>query len=107
MLTPNFKSILQDSVEDWRREGSKMLSIYENSYVTIAATKSSDSSQGCFSHAPESKFSRRKTFWTGDYQPYDLHCREELPQCIEIPLQTRGWVLQERLLSKKTIHFME
>lgn len=106
ILTP-LGSIIQDSVEDWRREGSKMASIYESSYVTVAATRSSDSSQGCFAKAHPRKLSRKKTFLNPANQPYELHCYEPLPLCVEIPLQTRGWVLQERVLPKRIIHFVE
>ena len=34
---------------DWQRESSKMATIYQNSYLSIAATKFKDSSGGIFS----------------------------------------------------------
>ncbi|KAH8653180.1 hypothetical protein BGZ60DRAFT_362419, partial [Tricladium varicosporioides] len=40
--------ILQDSLIGWETEFSKMASIYQNSYITIAATSPSDTFEGCF-----------------------------------------------------------
>jgi hypothetical protein len=34
--------------EDWACEAAEMATIYDNSYVTIAATASEDSSEACF-----------------------------------------------------------
>lgn len=36
--------IIQDDPEDWRQEAAQMVSIYENEYVTIAATDGDDGS---------------------------------------------------------------
>ena len=43
--------IIQDDTDDWRRESAKMASIYQNSYITIAATMSANDHGGCFSAA--------------------------------------------------------
>ncbi|KAG4433188.1 hypothetical protein IFR05_011323 [Cadophora sp. M221] len=43
--------IIQDDEEDWERESSKMADVYQNSYITIAATCAADSSVGMFSIA--------------------------------------------------------
>ena len=40
--------IIQDDPQDWERESAQMASIYRNSYLTISATASPDSSSGCF-----------------------------------------------------------
>lgn len=44
--------IVQDDPEDWEVEASQMASIYEGSYLTIAATSSRDSRGGCIIEAP-------------------------------------------------------
>ncbi|USP79221.1 uncharacterized protein yc1106_06495 [Curvularia clavata] len=44
--------IIQDDVEDWRFEGSKMSQIYSGAYITLAATASRDASGGCFVTPP-------------------------------------------------------
>lgn len=40
--------IIQDDDIDWQRQASKLLSIYENLYVALAATASDGSAGGCF-----------------------------------------------------------
>jgi hypothetical protein len=105
--------IAQDSKEDWERNAAAMWEIYTNSYVTIAATASRDSSQGLFRtriaatvvpsivRVPES----HPQLDGGIYRCYDS---DEWNECVEFAaLNKRGWVLQERLLSPRIIHFAE
>jgi hypothetical protein len=40
--------IIQDAEENWARESSRMCSVYSNSWVTFAATSSTDGSGGLF-----------------------------------------------------------
>lgn len=40
--------IIQDDLDDWRREGSKMASIYANSCITFAASASRSAREGLF-----------------------------------------------------------
>ncbi|KAG9237206.1 heterokaryon incompatibility protein-domain-containing protein, partial [Amylocarpus encephaloides] len=97
--------IIQDSNADWQFEASKMASIYAKSYLTIAASKSRSSQDGCFTSAntlhlahpiPRSNHSSAS----------EIYARRALPHGEdEWPLLTRGWVLQERLLSPRMLHF--
>lgn len=41
--------ILQDDPADWQAESAKMADIYQNSYITLAATSASNGNAGCFS----------------------------------------------------------
>ena len=41
--------IAQDDPDDWERESAKMADIYQNSFLTLAATASSSGMGGCFS----------------------------------------------------------
>jgi hypothetical protein len=87
-----------------------MSSIYQNSYITIAATKSTDDEGGCFSQASPLNL---------DYKPStagQLYVREKLVHWNTLghsdllrayPLLTRGWVYQERLLSPRVLHFTQ
>lgn len=126
--------IVQDSVEDWRAESSKMAEVYANAYVTISSDAAKDSFAG-FLQPPSRQVPRRKTI---RYQSHAsnrsaipgrrvdgegvIHIRyrgflaEELPfHCWSSPAETSGrsrlseraWVFQERLLSSRTIHFSE
>ena len=40
--------IIQDSYSDWEYQSSRMADVYAKSYLTIAASSSSDDSSGCF-----------------------------------------------------------
>ena len=99
---------MQDSKDDWLHEASVMHKVYSNSYCTIAAAASADSYQGLF---------RQRTThflypcevpipWLnskGTYQLVDYHfwCSQIQDQ----PLHRRGWVVQERLLAPRVLHF--
>ncbi|KAH7369637.1 heterokaryon incompatibility protein-domain-containing protein [Rhexocercosporidium sp. MPI-PUGE-AT-0058] len=76
--------IIQDDQEDWERESSKMGDIYQNSYITIAATCAADSSVGMFSHA-RPIHRPRVVYQERLLSPRILHfLREELAcECVE------------------------
>lgn len=98
--------IIQDSAEDWLKESAGMGEIYKHSFVTIAATNAEDSASG---------FLKKRIAEIN----CNIHLEEEveLQVCIrpriewycfaEIggPLSKRAWVLQERLLARRILHF--
>jgi hypothetical protein len=107
--------IKQDSEEDWISESSKMADIYGNAAVTIAAASGRDCNAGCFikdnsvarhmleSIRPHPMLGRFKlrlpdsnigTIFLGVQNYHDP---------LEEPLNTRGWALQERLLSPRLL----
>ncbi|KAH3970441.1 hypothetical protein HBI18_113620 [Parastagonospora nodorum] len=104
--------IIQQDIDDWKEAAATMADIYENAFLTIAATKSSDSEGGCFSrltsrdqatHLESSGLYASKC--VEPYYPgtgYALMSREG-----PWPLLRRAWVFQERLLSPRVIHFTE
>ncbi|KAF2742855.1 HET-domain-containing protein [Sporormia fimetaria CBS 119925] len=99
--------ILQGCANDWRREGGRMAEIYANAFITLAATKSSNCDEGMFSQPSNSCPPRSGTFFNGVGQPYKLHCRKAMKVPDKYPLLDRGWAFQERLLSKRIVHFAE
>ncbi|KAF2812942.1 HET-domain-containing protein [Mytilinidion resinicola] len=126
--------IIQDDSRDWQIESAKMAQIYQNSCLTIAATASPDGSKGCFfdrgpDHAIEIRYTPRALSDTDTSQATSAHF-ESLQlsgsggEAIETatfracfvgiyvvdplrksPLNSRGWVVQERMLSRRLIHF--
>jgi hypothetical protein len=94
---------VQDDEEDWQKESAKMAHIYQNSYVTIAATGSRGAGDGLFSKHSKTKVSG--IFRDGS--DYEVHARPVIDHMDEahFPLFKRGWVFQERLLAPRVLHF--
>jgi hypothetical protein len=96
--------IIQDDLEDWATESKKMEAVFRNAYCTIAATSAEDSTKG-FLKRPEEKdvmlpeCSHGKVYiWTPIVDDFDGDVTKGV-------LNTRAWVLQERALSRRTLHF--
>jgi hypothetical protein len=101
--------IIQDSGDDWGKEARKMADIYSSSYCNIAATHTRSCDDGLFTIHDLSKSAVIcvDTCWDGvDIHQLGLVDYEFLIKKLErAPLNSRGWVLQERFLSPRTIHF--
>ncbi|KAI0803522.1 heterokaryon incompatibility protein-domain-containing protein [Xylaria sp. FL0064] len=105
--------IVQDDAEDWQREAGKMKSVYGNSYLNIAANQAVDSSGDLFTSSslgveyPACKVPRYPDIQIRP-QPHLTHRHfgsnyTNFP--AESPLMQRGWVLQERILSPRVVHY--
>lgn len=87
-----------------------MAQIYQNSYVTLAATKSSDGAGGLFARDTKLEIDGIHTdgrSYTATYDSTIWHWSStpgQLPM-TNFPLLRRGWVYQERLLSPRMLHF--
>ncbi|KAK4183263.1 heterokaryon incompatibility protein-domain-containing protein [Podospora australis] len=96
--------IIQDSVDDWAKESVMMASIYGNSTLNIAATASRDGRGGCF--RTRRTRALRPVKITLQETPFYLIDAEMWWEAFEkAPLNKRAWVLQERLLSPRVLHF--
>jgi len=103
--------IMQDSEADWKAEALRMGQAYANSLCNINATSSLDPSGGFFfSRDPDAVqplLVRPSKNWlqhTDDvlhlcYSPDSWEVNVE-----KAPLNTRAWVLQERLLAPRQLH---
>lgn len=105
------------SKADWEHESKQMANVYASAECTISACGSADSSGGCFrSRNPLVYFpchiltekqagatgqrglavrARRDEFWANTFQT----------QVDQSPLSGRAWAFQERMLSRRMIHF--
>lgn len=123
--------IIQDDDADWRREASRMASIYSQSFITFAASKSQNACEGLYSAThicqhqqnlsstilPESvgpSFSSAESLEslrsfhmsTSDGSLHRVILRKGSDHRLErLPLTSRGWAFQERLLSPRVVHF--
>lgn len=108
--------IIQDSTSDWEAESVTMAAVYRNAYLTIAAGTDAAATDG---------------FLAYQYPAIDFPAPFQMPWCTEegiesvlaariipgyemhgdaveeIPLETRGWCLQEELLSTRLLTYRE
>ncbi|KAK4198860.1 heterokaryon incompatibility protein-domain-containing protein [Triangularia verruculosa] len=112
--------IIQDSESDWRHQSAEMINIYENSYLTLCATASVDDDGGFYGEIQPERQPHEIIVTGPDGKDYQLLVRKNLadrhlplPWGVDhddnrkkyFPLLTRAWVFQERLLSKRLLHF--
>lgn len=101
----------RDDLSDWLREASLMHKVYRHGHFNISATGAVDGTEGLFA---ERDHTAKGHEWV-DLQVEGLSGGST--PCIAVdfffwadnvitaPLNSRGWVLQERILSKRVLHF--
>ena len=112
--------IVQDDSNDWIDQAGRMAGIFDNAYLTIAASKAKDSASGCFSKVervyrglPLPGFDNIFIRYTvplplhSSWVTYEGPALRRDPKRVGQywPLLTRAWVFQEILLSKRVVHF--
>ncbi|KAH8592660.1 heterokaryon incompatibility protein-domain-containing protein [Bisporella sp. PMI_857] len=99
--------VIQDDPHDWETESWRMQTIFSLAYCTIAAGSTTDRNDGFLKPRAATAAEREVKIPRLSHGPlyvcdaiddFDFHV-----ECSE--LSTRGWVLQERALSRRMIHF--
>jgi hypothetical protein len=95
--------IIQDDGKDWENEAGKMEDVFASSYVTIAATSATSSVAGFLGARHDRPCI---TVRTHNGHLYLSQAIDDFRTDVEKGvLNTRGWVFQERALSRRTVHF--
>ncbi|KAI0140283.1 hypothetical protein BJ166DRAFT_473272 [Pestalotiopsis sp. NC0098] len=95
--------IIQDDHADWEFESARMGDYYSSAYLTIAATSAHASTEGFLIERPDRPYA---TIPFGDSCFYIAEAIDNFEADVERgKLNTRAWVLQERALSRRIIHF--
>lgn len=115
--------IVQDDVEDWRVQSSKMADIYANAYLTISAAHADGPRAGLFSALkPDMRAHRLSgpSLTMNDGRKPGIYARRAIshvdmqyigslaassPSTKDLPLLQRAWSFQERFLSQRVLYF--
>lgn len=108
--------IIQDCADDWASQSAVMCEIYTGSYLNLAATAAADCRGGLFAERDERLVQPLrvtqppppgKSSSIGDlFRYYDAVDTGEWQRDVEdAPLCQRGWIVQERVLSRRCLHF--
>jgi hypothetical protein len=104
--------IIQDDESDWEQEASNMASVYANAYITIAATGCNDLFSGIITkqhYVHQLRVEDEDSGQAGPIifaeEPIEHITKRPERQDDQFPLLKRGWVYQERLLSRRVLHF--
>lgn len=103
---------------DWEKESKQMVNVYRNGVLNIGATHASNPYQGLFTgrhNGPacqKDHVSFLRRFGSKDslmaFRLHDIADLENFRKIGEIsPLFRRAWVMQERLLCRRMLHFDE
>lgn len=98
--------IIQDDEKDWENEAGRMEQVFSNAICVIAASSAVGSAEGFLSNCrPQRKYATLaprpgvpRLYLTKFIDKFQSHVEQAV-------LNKRGWVLQERALARRSIHF--
>ncbi|KAJ5043137.1 uncharacterized protein L3040_004520 [Drepanopeziza brunnea f. sp. 'multigermtubi'] len=97
----------EDSRSDWEKESALMGDVYGRSYLTIAARGAANANVGCFiprnAELPPCRLEYRDGPVPGAFFVRDPSSKNE--RIDQSPLDGRGWVFQERILSPRVLYY--
>ncbi|CAK7244583.1 MAG: hypothetical protein STHCBS139747_006127 [Sporothrix thermara] len=104
--------IIQDSVDDWRRESRVMGEVYSRATVSLLAMASAASGEGILKTAPKQSVPHCVVPFASKNGPVALQAEtifqnsENLRQLAETaPLSERGWCLQELVFASRILFY--
>jgi hypothetical protein len=102
--------ILQDSKDDWETESAKMGDIYKNGFLTIAVRAARNPEEGCFVARDQEIPTCRLEYRSPEpsVAAGSIYIRDPAFQMERLggtALDSRGWVLQEKLLSPRILYY--
>ena len=103
--------IIQDSASDWQVESATMEFVYRFSLLNIAATASSNGTEGCFRERNPLLAQIcivENVEWTWSSGKHYLYNSMFWSMGMKYaPLNNRAWAVQERVLAPRILHFGE
>jgi hypothetical protein len=96
--------IIQWNEKDWQCEAGRMEGVFASAYCTIAATSAVDSNAGFLARNTSTEYVRVQDA-AGNQVCICTHMDDFENDVEQAGLNKRAWVMQERVLAKRTIHF--
>ncbi|KAK6431817.1 hypothetical protein LTR95_012015 [Oleoguttula sp. CCFEE 5521] len=104
------------SDEDWREHATAMRSVYSRSILNVSVARAESGDEGAFVTRDPSSATACHVWWEVEHHPQSVELTESFwiirratqhasAAVRTLPLYSRGWVVQERYLAPRVLHF--